>query len=134
VDDAITPPVPAGLDERGGRLWTSLHEAYPAMIDAERELVLEACRVADRLERLDEVCRATEPVVQAKTGPIANPAFAEARQQQNLLKQIIAALRLPDAKTGSRPQYRGPRGVQQPKGAGTGSVSSLDRARAARGA
>jgi hypothetical protein len=120
------------LDTRGTKLWESIHLQHPAMSEAERELVVEACRIADRLERLDYICRMESPVIESRTGPIAHPALAEARQQQNLLKQIIAALRIPDAKTGDRAQHRSARGVQQPKGAG--SVSSLDRARAARGA
>jgi hypothetical protein len=126
------PDVPRGLDERGARLWRSMHEQHPDITDAEREVALEACRVADRLERLDAVCRVSEPVIEAKTGLIAHPAFAEARQQQNLLKQLVASLRLPDEGSGKRPQRRPARGVQQPKGAG--SVTALDRLRAARGA
>jgi hypothetical protein len=37
-------------------------------------------------------------------------ALSEARQQQNVLKQLLVSLRLPDAATGQRPQYRGARG------------------------
>jgi hypothetical protein len=126
-------PAPAGLEDRGRRLWASIHAQHPNISDAEAEVALEAARVADRLERLDAVCRASEPVVETDKGVlITHPAFAEARQQANLLKQLVASLRLPDEKTGTRPQTRPARGVQQPKGAG--SVSSLDRARAARGA
>ena len=44
----------------------------------------------------------------------------------------MAALRLPDA-AGRKPQYRGPRGAQAPTVPG-GKVSSLDRARARKGA
>lgn len=123
-DDRINiPRPPTGLDPRGRKLWKSIHEQHPALTDPEREVVLEACRVADRLERLDAVCKVSEPVIESRTGLIAHPAFAEARQQQNLLKQLVASLRIPDADTGKRPQYRGTRGVQQPKGAG--NVTSL---------
>jgi hypothetical protein len=128
-------PEPEGiLEARGRRLWDSIHQQHPNISDAEREVALEACRVADRLERLDEICRASEPVVETDKGQlITHPAFAEARQQQNLLKQLVASLRMPEPATGKRPQVRSARGVQQPKGAG-GNVSSIDRARAARGA
>jgi hypothetical protein len=55
-------------------------------------------------------------------------ALSEARQQANIFKQLIAALRIPD-EAGKKPQQRGgARGSYQSKGAG--SVSSLDRARA----
>lgn len=130
MTDSDVPPSPAVFDERGAVLWKSIHEQHPEMTDSERELVVEACRVADRLDRLDVLCRSEPPVVMAKTGPIANPAYAEARQQQNLLRQIVATLRMPDAKTGARPQTRPARGTHaSPMPAG---VSSLDRARAAR--
>lgn len=122
------PEPPAGLEARGERLWRSIHEQHPGLTDPEREVVLEACRVADRLERLDEICRVAEPVIETdKGGLITHPAFAESRQQQNLLKQLVASLRLPDPASGKRPQTRPARGVQAPKGAGT--VSSLERMR-----
>lgn len=127
-------PEPEGiLDSRGRRLWDSIHTQHPNISDAEREVALEACRVADRLERLDHLCRVNQPVIETEKGQlITHPAFAEARQQANLLKQLVASLRMPEPASGKRPQVRSARGVQQPKGAG--SVSSIERARAARGA
>jgi 23S rRNA maturation mini-RNase III len=65
-----------------------------------------------------------------KGQPVAHPAWVEARQQANILKQLIAALRLPDEATGKRPQHRGARGSYAPST--TGRVSSLDMARKAR--
>lgn len=122
------PEPPPGLEERGERLWRSIHDQHPGLTDPEREVVLEACRVADRLERLDAICRVSEPVIETDKGAlITHPAFAESRQQQNLLKQLVASLRLPDPASGKRPQTRPARGVQAPKGAGT--VSSLERMR-----
>lgn len=122
-------PDPQGiLEERGRRLWDSIHEQHPKISDAEREVALEACRVADRLERLDRICRAAEPVIETDKGQLlTHPAFAEARQQANLLKQLVASLRMPEPASGKRPQVRSARGVQQPKGAGT--VTSLDKFR-----
>lgn len=126
------PRAPAGLEARGRKLWKSIHDQHPNISEPEREVALEACRVADRLERLDAICRVSEPVIETdKGGLITHPAFAEARQQQNLLKQMVAALRLPEPASGKRPQTRPARGVQAPKGAG-GKVSSLDAARSAR--
>lgn len=125
----VIPEPPVGLDERGSHLWVSLHEAQ-VFSPVERELVLEACRVADRLERLEDICSSVDPVVETdKGGLITHPAFAESRQQQNLLKQLIAALRLPDEASGKRPQQRGgARGAYKPSGK-LASVSSLERAR-----
>jgi hypothetical protein len=149
---ATTVRVPKGLGVRGTKLWRELHEergeAFPP---AETVLVEEACRMVDRLERLngllvgDEAAwaRVRVPVNAVEDTPlvlVVNDALAEARQQANVLKQIIAALRLPD-EAGARPQRRGARGSYQTGGASgakatvarvTGTVTALDRARAAR--
>lgn len=118
------------LEDRGKRLWASMLVQHPAMSEAEREVALEACRVADRLERLDRVCRVSEPVIETdKGGLITHPAFAEARQQANLLKQLVASLRLPEPASGRRPQAHPGGGVNQPKGAG--NVTALEKFRKA---
>lgn len=124
--------VPAELNEGGRKLWLSLL-AQDASLDDDlnpaRQMAVEACRTKDRLDLLDEVCR-TEPVMldNGKGQPVAHPAWVEARQQGNALKQLIVALRLPDKATGKRPQVQ--RGSSPTRGAG--SVSSLDRARQAK--
>lgn len=111
------------LGEGGRRLWASFlaqdvtleDESNPA-----REVALEACRTKDRCDRLDDICRSEPPMLETDKGlPIAHPAWVEARQQANVLKQLHAALRLPDTATGKRPQVRGPRGAQKPS---TGSA------------
>ena len=67
------------------------------------ELVLleEACRIADRLDRLDGVLSGRDflRVGQDEDGDYVlrvDSALSEARQQANVLKQLVAALRLPD--------------------------------------
>jgi hypothetical protein len=141
------PKAPAGLDARGRRLWRDVLSGYPELAEKPAELVLleEACRGADRLERLDEILRGDAEVWTRIRLPrdgdedhpltlIIDGALSEARQQQNQLKQLVAALRLPDEQTGKRPQQRGGgRGAYRP-GATSGTVSSLDRARARGGA
>jgi hypothetical protein len=54
-------------------------------------------------------------------------ALAKANVTANLLKQLLAALRLPDDVTGKRPQRRGARGAYKPS---AGKVSAKDRLRA----
>lgn len=134
----MTDDIPEGLDIRGARLWSSLIEQDPDMSDPMRELALECCRVADLLERFNDECDDAElSMVTDKGGVVTNPLFAERRQQQQNLKQLVAALRLPDEATGKRPQRRGARGAYTPsgaRGASKGTVSSLDRARAKSGA
>lgn len=104
----------------------------------------EACRAKDRLDKLDALLRGdvdtwAKLVVDVNSdGQILElrltQALTQANATANLMKQLLAALRLPDEATGKRPQYRGPRGVQAPSVAGgkAGKVSSLERARAAK--
>lgn len=140
------PKMPARLGARGRRLWREITEGYDlAEKPAELVMLEEACRIADRLERLDEILSGEvdtwmrlqlprgENVEELKL--VVDGALAEARQQANQLKQLVAALRLPDEVSGKRPQQRGgARGSYQSNGTGSGSVSSLDRARARSGA
>lgn len=140
------PKAPAGLEARGLRLWREVLAGYD-LVGKPAELVMleEACRIADRLEKLDELLRGEERVWARILVPqdetrgdltlVVDGALSEARQQANILKQLIAALRLPDEASGKRPQQRGgARGVYQSGGAGAGRVTALDRARARHGA
>lgn len=130
--------VPEGLGARGARLWNDVVEAHD-LAAPEREILLEACRCADRLERLDayltgedvswldlEKMRRDDHEYRVTV----DAALSETRQQQNIFKQLLASLRLPDEATGKKPQRRGPRGAYKP----SATVSSLDRARARSGA
>ena len=94
-----------------------------------REVALSACRTADRVEHLEIQSTEVDSVIEGSKGnPQMHPVLAEVRQQAALLARLVAALRLPDEASGKRPQKRQVRGVQQPS-----KVSSLDRARAAKG-
>jgi hypothetical protein len=135
---------PARLGVRGQSLWRDVTEGTDLSgKPAEVEILVEACRVADRLEKLDELLSGDVEEWSRIQLPrddegdlvlVINGALAESRQQQNIFKQLIASLRLPDELSGKRPQVRSARGGYQPKGAGSGTVSSLDRARARGGA
>ena len=126
---------PNGLASGGKALWKSIDDAHE--LDAAQLVQLEeACRAKDRLDRLDSLLRGDldswlsiqefddgRPAVL-----VVNSALTQANATANLMKQLLAALRLPDAQTGKKPQVRSARGAYKP-GAG---VSSLDRARAAK--
>lgn len=131
---------PTGLGAGGRSLWKAITDDHE--LDATQRVQLEeACRAKDRLDRLDSLLRGDldswlsiqefddgRPAVL-----VINSALTQANATANLMKQLIAALRLPDEATGKKPQYRGPRGVQNPTTPGGKSkVSSLDRARAAK--
>jgi hypothetical protein len=118
--------IPEGLSGRGEALWTSLTQQHPAMSDADKQVALEACRTADLIDRLERICLVSEPVIENERGMlVTHPAVVEVRQQRQTLKQLVAALRLPDPKTGKQPQHRGPRGAYKPGG----SVTSIDKFR-----
>lgn len=105
--------VPVGLGEAGRKLWSASASAYD--FDAHEELLLlQACRTADRLDRLEDEARGSAVTVENHRGDqVAHPALVEARQQAITLARLLAALRMPSGEEGlGRPQRRGaPRGV-----------------------
>lgn len=142
-----TPSPPAGLATGGRALWRSIVAEHE--LDAAQLVQLtEACRMKDRCDELDRIVRGKgvlelmqfRSMLGSGDGSEDSPIKVEikfdsvidrANATANAMKQLLAALRLPDPATGKRPQYRGPRGAQKPTVPG-GSVSSLDRARAAK--
>jgi len=141
---------PNGLAAGGRALWDAItgdHELDPVQIAQ----LTEACRTKDRLDEFDSIIHGKGVLelmrfrvlgqyhqdaegdghltVEVKFDNVISTANATA----NLLKQLLAALRLPDETSGKRPQFRGPRGAQKPTvPGGAGKVSSLERARAAK--
>lgn len=108
---------PNGLAPGGEALWAAITEAHD--LDATQLVQLEeACRAKDRCDLLARLYADGHD----------SKLLADANATANLMKQLLAALRLPDPQTGKKPQYRGPRGAQKPTTPG-GKVSSLDRAR-----
>lgn len=127
--------VPAGFDAGARSLWSAITAEHD--LNAVQLVQLEeACRAKDRLDRLDRLLRGdvdtwARVMHNTRTGDYElkiDAALVQANATANLMKQLIAALRLPDETTGKRPQRRGPRGAVQPQVPG-GKVSSLDRAR-----
>jgi hypothetical protein len=121
-------------------LWKSIVDDHE--LDGPQIVQLtEACRMKDRCDKLDAVLRGdastwAEISTDLRGDPVSlriDSALAKANETANSMKQLLAALRLPDAATGKRPQRRGPRGAQKPTvpgGAdGAAKVSSIDRAR-----
>ncbi|WP_330473816.1 hypothetical protein [Terrabacter sp. C0L_2] len=134
---------PTGLGAGGRDLWTSITDDHE-LDAAQKVTLLEACRSKDRLDKLDDVLRGdgdtwmklyVDP--RSEDGTIlelrVTQALAQANSTANLLKQLLAALRLPDVASGKRPQQRGgARGAYSPTSKNGAKVSSLDKARAAK--
>lgn len=127
---------PEGLGAGGSALWDAVTGAHT--LDAVQVVQLvEACRAKDRLDKLDELLRGDIDVWARLTHRTRtedyelqiDDAAKLANATANLLKQLVAALRLSD-ESGKRPQQRGTaRGSYKPTAT---KVSSLDRARAAK--
>jgi hypothetical protein len=136
--------MPEWLAKGGRDLWTEVTTDHPDLDATQKVTLLEACRAKDRLDKLDDVLRGDVDTwatlhldPRSDAGNIfeirITQALAQANSTATLLKQLIAALRLPDAATGKRPQQRGGgRGAYAPSGKTGAKVSSLDRARAAK--
>ena len=119
----------------GQRLWDAITAAHE--LDAQQEVQLtEACRMKDRLDKLDELLRgdvgAWATIEDFDGHPsvlVISSALDKANTTANVMKQLLAAMRLPDS-TGKRPQQRGgARGSYGAQTPGGGTVSSIDRAR-----
>ena len=128
----------------GGRaLWDAVTADHDDLDQVQLVQLTEACRMKDRLDKLDELLRgdvSTWVSIHESEGRpavlVINAALAQANTTANTMKQLLAAMRLADA-TGRRPQQRGPRGSSGAQVAGgkeSAKVSSLDRARARKGA
>jgi hypothetical protein len=113
MQDPLKPP--AGLRSPGRRLWLSVADLY-VLTAAEVEMLGQACRTADELDRLEKaVRRLSELTVRGSTGqPKAHPLLEEVRRHRVLLERLTGALCLPDEdqEVGLRPgQKHGQRAI-----------------------
>jgi hypothetical protein len=105
--DAHGNPVPDGLAASGDRLWRSVADAFELDIH-EQLLLMQACRTADILDRLDTEARANPvTVINVKGDRVPHPALTETRQQSIVLSRLLASLRMPSGEQDERPQRRG---------------------------
>lgn len=127
---------PTGLGDRGARLWEHLSTGDPAR-DA---LALEAARLADRLDELDQIIQGKgvlnlmqfrlEGLPEGKGEPYAvevkfQSVLTEARQQQTALATVLGKIDTPPAKdkaTPTRPSSGTPANVTPIEAARQASV------------
>ena len=140
-DEPFTPkPPPDGLRAGGRALWVGIAGSFDLMTEQLVQLE-EACRAKDRLDKLDALLSGdvdTWAYIDTEGVPSLriDAALAQANTTANLMKQLLAALRLPDEE-GRRPQFRGARGAQAPSvpgGADQKGKSASDRAKSRWGA
>jgi hypothetical protein len=107
---------PSGLKASGKRLWLSVADRY-VLTAAEVEMLGQACRTADELDRLEKAVRElTELTTTGSTGQLKpHPLLAEVRADRTLLERLTTALCLPDEdqEVGLRPgQKHGQRAIR----------------------
>lgn len=131
---------PTGLGPGGRALWRAIAKDH-TLDGMQRVQLTEACRAKDRCDRLDKILSGdvdtwARLVHDTRTEDYElriDAALTQANTTANTMKQLLAALRLPDLQTGTRPQQRGPRGAQKPTVPGgadkPGKISSMERAR-----
>lgn len=133
---------PEGLAVGGRELWDAITEQHE--LDAVQLVQLtEACRMKDRLDDMDRVIqgKGVLNLMQLRLeidGMLEDPAATitiqvapvidKANSTANTMKQLLAAMRLPDLATGQRPQRRGARGAQKPTVPGGASSAKVKAA------
>jgi hypothetical protein len=94
-DSGLRPPT--GLKAPGKRLWVAVAGLY-ILTPAELEMLGQACRTADELDRLERAVRALPDLVTTgSTGQLKpHPLLEEVRRHRLLLERLTTALNLPD--------------------------------------
>ena len=104
------PRVPSGMGARGRRFWRSIVSEF-GLSDAEQEILAEACRTLDDLDRLSAmVAEHGVSVLGSQGQPVINPALTEARGQRIVLHRLVSALQLPDPEGQPMPAATAQRG------------------------
>lgn len=90
------PKVPAGLSKGGSSLWRAVTADYDFRAD-ELEVLEQACRVRDTLDRIDAALVDAPLTMLGSAGQTReHPLLSEARQQRGTFARLIAQLAIPD--------------------------------------
>jgi hypothetical protein len=94
-DGDVRPPT--GLKASGRKLWAAVAGLY-VLTPAELEMLGQACRTSDELDRLEKAVRALPDLVTTgSTGQLKpHPLLEEVRRHRLLLERLTTALNLPD--------------------------------------
>lgn len=111
AEAAAEPRGPTGLDVAGRRLWDEM-TADGAVAPMQAVLLLQACRIVDRLDRLDRQLHGEDWLRfrHEESGEdvrlYVDRVLAEEREQAVALKTIVAELRQALGKQAQQPQQR----------------------------
>ena len=90
-----TSRAPAGLGPSGRALWRGILADY-GLAPHERAILMQCCRVTDRLDQIQAELAGADLVVTGSTGqPKAHPLLAEQRAQMRVLESLSRALSIP---------------------------------------
>jgi hypothetical protein len=86
---------PSGLGQAGKRLWREVNAAY-GLAPHEAAILVQCCRVVDRMELIEAELSTAPLTVRGSTGqPKAHPLLAEWRMQARVLESLSRALSIP---------------------------------------
>lgn len=106
---------PAHLGVEGQSLWSQIVESYDLRPDEVR-MLMDACREADLIERIEVEQRDAPLMVRGSQGQlVASPLTSELRQHRGTLATLLKALKLPD--TDSQAQQKSDRDSEQARAA-----------------
>ena len=89
------PVPPQGLGQAGRRFWRAIVSAYE-LSPGEAQLLVQACRTVDLLERIDAQLVAEDLTVAGSRGQErAHPLLGAAVEQRRVLEALLNALALP---------------------------------------
>ncbi len=86
---------PSGLGKAGRALWRDINAEY-GLAPHEAVILVQCCRVADRLDAIEAELSGAALTVEGSTGqPKAHPLLAEQRAQMRVLESLSRALSIP---------------------------------------
>jgi hypothetical protein len=102
----IPPKPPKALGVAGSGLWRGVVAVYELRSD-ELEVLDQACRVRDTLDRLDQALVDAPLTMLGSAGQVReHPLLSEARQQRAAFARLLGQLALPDTEGPSVAQSR----------------------------
>lgn len=89
------PRQPAKLGVEGIRLWKSVIDVHPEFGPDGVRLLVDACREADVIQRLEDELRKSPLMVRGSQGQlVASPLVSEVRQHRSVLAALLKGLKL----------------------------------------
>jgi hypothetical protein len=99
------PPAPDALGDSGRALWQHIASRYVIDAEQDRQQLMQICRTADLLDRLQSVVDSEGVTAESSQGIRTHPAVVELRQQRIVFARLLAALGVPSEAEAARGVY-----------------------------